>query len=51
MGHTNSIVEMGKIALILVLEEIISQAIFKRKSFRLSIRFNFHKDFQREWEK
>jgi hypothetical protein len=42
---------MGKTTLILVLEGIISQAIFQRKSFSLFVIFNFHKDFQREREK
>jgi hypothetical protein len=50
-GQANSVVEMGKTTLILVLEGIISQAIFQRKSFSLSVIFNFHKDFQREGEK
>ena len=36
---------MGKTALILILEGMISQAIFQRKNFSLSMRFNFHKDF------
>jgi hypothetical protein len=36
---------MGKTAFILILEGMISQAIFQRKSLSLSVRFNFHKEF------
>ena len=44
-GQTKSAMGMGKTALILILEGMISQVIFQRKSFSLSVRFNFHKDF------
>ena len=47
-GQTKSAIGMGKTTLILILEGMISQAIFQRKSFSLSVRFNFHKDFHIE---
>jgi hypothetical protein len=47
-GQTKSAIGMGKIALILLLEGMISQAIFQRKSFSLSMKFNFHEDFHME---
>ena len=44
-GQTKSAIGMGKTTLILILEGMISQAIFQRKSLSLSVRFNCHKEF------
>jgi hypothetical protein len=50
-GHTNSAMGMGNTAFIQILEGMISQAIFQRKSLSLSVRFNFHREFHIVWGK